>query len=316
MKKIHKVFIGVALSILAIVLFGIYQFGPMFNLYLFPPSPQKYAEIALAQMELGINSDSQEWKDFQKEALKQVKNSKSYEDNYDILAEAAKVAGGKHSFFVAADEIDHKVKDSDLPKIEKQDDYLILTVPEVGAGDNDGITQYANRLNDALQKQDYKGVVIDLRDNFGGDMGPMISGLSSLIPDGDLITFDMSKSSDSVVKLAEGKVMGGGSPVTLSHPGKVKPVPVAILMNEETASSAEITILAFKGLDNVRTFGKPTASYTSVNSTFDQYDKALLAITMGYLIDREGNKYENVPLQPDVETEDALNEALEWMKDQ
>lgn len=46
----------------------------------------------------------------------------------------------------------------------------------------------------------------------------------------------------------------------------------------DAASSAEATLLTFRGLDNVRTFGEPTAGYASANVVLDYPDGRSLLI--------------------------------------
>lgn len=42
-------------------------------------------------------------------------------------------------------------------------------------------------------------------------------------------------------------------------------LPIAILTDEWTASSGEAVLLAFRGMENVRTFGAANAGYAGVN---------------------------------------------------
>ncbi len=74
-------------------------------------------------------------------------------------------------------------------------------------------------------------------------MGPMIAGLSSLLEDGKLLTYIDKDNNKTSVNL---KTENGGTPVKLSKTSKVKQKFIAILINKNTASSGEITALAFK----------------------------------------------------------------------
>ena len=56
-------------------------------------------------------------------------------------------------------------------------------------------------------------------------------------------------------------------------------VPVAILTSNVTASSGEATLLSFRGLENTRTFGQPSAGYASGNLIIDMPDGAGLMVT-------------------------------------
>lgn len=49
-----------------------------------------------------------------------------------------------------------------------------------------------------------------------------------------------------------------------------------------TASSGEALTLCFRGLENTRTFGAPTAGYTSVNMLYNMYDGAQMYLTVAF----------------------------------
>lgn len=72
--------------------------------------------------------------------------------------------------------------------MQNREGILYLKVPAF-TGDAQAAKTYANKLSAALKKDDYQAVLVDLRDNTGGNMYPMIAGLSSLLPDEDLFQF-------------------------------------------------------------------------------------------------------------------------------
>ena len=153
---------------------------------------------------------------------------------------------------------------------------------------------------------------MDLRDNTGGNMYPMIAGMSSLLPDEDLFRFVYKNGSKSAVSRSDVLKQLGLEQTD----EKAKKVPIAVLINGKTGSSGEITVLAFKGLENVKIFGQPTASYTTGNNYYQLYDGAVLLLTTSSILDRTGKLYENEAIQPDVLTDQPLEEAESWLKGQ
>ena len=91
--------------------------------------------------------------------------------------------------------------------------------------------------------------------------------------------------------------------------------PVAILTDEETASSGEAVLLCFRGLDNVRVFGSPTAGYASANESIILDNGSILALTVSCDIARTGEIFCDDPIVPDVETESPEEDALLWLKE-
>ena len=89
--------------------------------------------------------------------------------------------------------------------------------------------------------------------------------------------------------------------------------PVAILTDDHTGSSGEATLLCFRGLDNARTFGMPTAGYASANITKFLLDGYMLVITTASDMARTGEIFCDDPIEPDVRTETPLEDAAAWI---
>ena len=190
----------------------------------------------------------------------------------------------------------------------------VLTVALPGyMGTPEQGSSYANSIADALSQDDLCGVVVDLRDNDGGDMGPMIAGLSPLLPDGVVATFTIGERRTPVA-LSDGRVSGGGTPTSVGQRAKLA-VPVAVLTSERTASSGEQALLAFRGMANVRTFGQPTAGYASVNTAIPLYTGRTMVLTVGTTTARTGEEFGDDPIAPDEirEADEAPTAAQEWI---
>jgi C-terminal processing protease CtpA/Prc len=80
-----------------------------------------------------------------------------------------------------------------------------------------------------------------------------------------------------------------------------------------TASSGEATLLCFRGLDNTRTFGSPTAGFASANQAFPLKNGYSLVLTTGCDVARTGEVFCDDPIAPDVETETPLEDAISWI---
>lgn len=214
--------------------------------------------------------------------------------NAELLVAAIDAAGGKHSKVFNTEK--EKAIDNAEPSVSFEDGILRATVPSIGRHD-DG-QAYADTLAQGLTAHpEACAAVVDLRGNDGGDMGPMYAGLSPLLPDGTALSF-VSRMGTSDVVIDGNSVTGGGTPTTTSG-GKLE-VPVAVIADDETASSAEATLLAFRGLDNVRTFGEPTAGYASANVVLDYPDGRSLMLTTAKDKARTGEEFAEDPIAPDA----------------
>lgn len=293
------------------------KYGPDFGLYLVPPSAERYGKDALATIgKNGIYSGSDEWKSTYEECLKMIENAESYEDTYPAIKKALSVCGGKHSMLMTKSESQSTSDSYDevLPTVSLDGDIAIIKLPDF-LGTAEAGRKYAKVAEDFIHdnRDKVKGVVLDLRGNTGGDMGPMATAVSSLLPDGELMYYHY-RSYDVPVTLKDGVISNAGTGGKSLYPDEKLNVPVAILTDGMTASSGEALTLCFRGLENTRTFGAPTAGYTSVNMLYSLYDGAQMYLTVAFDKARTGEIFKETSIEPDVATDSPLEAALEWLR--
>lgn len=303
--------------IIAAALTVVAKYGPDFGLYLVPPSAERYGKDALATIgKNGIYSGSDEWKSTYEECLKMIENAESYEDTYPAVKKALSVGGGKHSMLMTKSESQDTTESYDevLPTVSLDGDIAIIKLPDF-LGTAEAGRKYAKVAEDFIHenRDKIKGVVLDLRGNTGGDMGPMATAVSSLLPDGELMYYHY-RSYDVPVTLKDGVISNAGTGGKSLYPDEKLKVPVAILTDDMTASSGEALTLCFRGLENVKTFGAPTAGYTSVNMLYSLYDGAQMYLTVAFDKARTGEIFKETPIEPDVATDSPLEAALEWLR--
>lgn len=293
------------------------KYGPDFGLYLVPPSAERYGKDALATIgKNGIYSGSDEWKSTYEECLKMIENAESYEDTYPAIKKALSVGGGKHSMLMTKSESQDTTESYDevLPTVSLNGDIAAIKLPDF-LGTAEAGRKYAKVAEDFIHENRDKinGVVLDLRGNTGGDMGPMATAVSSLLPDGELMYYHY-RSYDVSVTLKDGVISNAGTGGKSLYPEEKLNVPVAILTDGMTASSGEALTLCFRGLENTRTFGAPTAGYTSVNMLYSLYDGAQMYLTVAFDKARTGEIFKETSIEPDVATDSPLEAALEWLR--
>jgi carboxyl-terminal processing protease len=293
------------------------KYGPDFGLYLVPPSAERYGKDALATIgKNGIYSGSDEWKSTYEECLKMIENAESYEDTYPAIKKALSVCGGKHSMLMTKSESQSTSDSYDevLPTVSLNGDIAVIKLPDF-LGTAEAGRKYAKVAEDFIHenRDKIKGVVLDLRGNTGGDMGPMATAVSSLLPDGELMYYHY-RSYDVPVTLKDGVISNAGTGGKSLYPDEKLKVPVAILTDDMTASSGEALTLCFRGLENVKTFGAPTAGYTSVNMLYSLYDGAQMYLTVAFDKARTGEIFKETSIEPDVATDSPLEAALEWLR--
>ncbi len=157
-----------------------------------------------------------------------------------------------------------------------------ITVPTVDGealpGHSDiayvNISQFSSVTGTELQEtmtnldiKKFKGLILDMRYNHGGELDAAVQVASYFIPEGPVV-FIVDKQGNTDTKMAAGTYLG---------------MPMVVLVNEESASAAEIVAGAIKdkgtaSLVGVKTFGKgivqtifPLGGGTSVKLTTAKY---------------------------------------------
>ena len=86
-------------------------------------------------------------------------------------------------------------------------------------------------------------------------------------------------------------------------------LPMSVLTNEYTASSAEIFCMNIRDFQQGELVGTTTYGKGIIQTTYTLYDETAVKITTGQIVDRHGNSYHGTGLQPDVEVEpDAVSQ--------
>ncbi|QRP44041.1 S41 family peptidase [Amycolatopsis sp. FDAARGOS 1241] len=213
-----------------------------------------------------------------------------------------------------------------MPTSRAAGDVAVLTVPAFAA-DTAGERRYVAAGITAVESADAGspcGWIVDLRENFGGDMVPMLTVLVPLLDEGALGSFrGLDGSSTWILRGGRVSVTGDPrvseeNPLRLSRP---RP-PVAVLTSTRTGSSGEASLPAFRGLARAATFGQATAGFATGNEACHLSDGADLRITTVRDVDRTGRGYGNTPIQPDhplpaaATTGEVVAPASAWLHTQ
>jgi C-terminal processing protease CtpA/Prc len=283
-------------------------------------------EIVTVIKGYSIYKDSLHFDDIEKDFSKHIDTFTTYEKIGCYYTNILRAVGDNHSFYIT----EEKMKNFSQQQRENLDfsykilegDIAYLSVPGFLSVDGKVIDSFANAIHNAIREMDssitIKGWVVDLRKNTGGNMWPMVLGLSPLIGVGETPGYFKTAGSKTA---SPWKITSPVNFITLSAPYSLKNEnsKVAILYSKRTASSGEMTAIAFIGKINTRSFGTLTAGYTTANSIYHLSDGNIFVMASSYSVDRNGKVYIG-KITPDVLIENAdennvLNKALEWIKE-
>ena len=274
-------------------------------------TPCGYVKSSIRKMDKYALYADADWSIERKSYLSEAESIDNFDDAHRIVESALAFAGGKHSALLAP-VTDTTAFEEFAPEACMLEDGIAYVKLPAHRGVKVSDAAYTHTVLDFLQSHlDAEGVIVDLRDNHGGNMYPMISAIAPLLPDGTLLSFKTRKRTSPITLDYVLRTYG------LSHEDISKmpdSTPIAILVNDWTGSSGEAVLLCFRGLEKARTFGIPTAGYASANQTFPMADGYLLVITSGCDVARTGEVFCDDPIAPDVETGTPLEDAVAWIQ--
>lgn len=196
-----------------------------------------------------------------------------------------------------------------------------ICVPEYFGAEPGAVRAYATRLHNSISATMASatcGWVVDLRNDTGGNMWPMLAGLKPFLGEAGLGSF-VSPTGAGPMWIA-GQGVGADPPPALRA---LESAWVVVLTGPRTASSGEAVTIAFRERPHTRSFGLPTAGLSSSNHTYPLPDGAMILLTTAIDADRSGRRYGNT-IDPDELVENGGNAtaidatllaATKWLKE-
>lgn len=266
----------------------------------------RYVRKAIRIMDKnGIYAQGTEWEQAKSAAL--AARPADLEEAQEIVTQAGKVAGGKHTFLMTSDNVvTNDTAEWAMPTVELMENGIaVIMLPPFSGNAEEGI-KYANTVLSGLGDS-LRGAVIDLRGNRGGNMYPMIAAIHRFLPDDILLKLNSRK---RPIIINKNYVLNSTG---IDEQGYIK-CPVALLTDDWTGSSGEAVLLCFWGLEYTRTFGIPTAGYASANNTYALPGGSVLVLTIGEDVARTGEVFCDDPIAPNVVSETPLEDAIRWIE--
>lgn len=293
------------------------------------PEAEAYLDEALDALQTRhINRATVDWTQVREVTRRLAAGAETPSDIHPVLRVAVGLLGERHSSFrgpSAATASGAADRPAPLPHgemIAPGVGHLVL--PELMPRDeNDPLNAaYREALGETIARLEIDGVcrwVVDLRGDGGGNMWPMLNGLEPLLGAGPFGGFgDASGLQSRWVRKAD-QITDAGLDETMSdgQTGRLAVAPVAVLQGPGTASSGEMTAIAFRGRARTQTFGALTAGLTTANISYGLPDGAALLITTTGVHDGTG-RFISGALAPDEATPDeqTMARALGWLQTQ
>lgn len=154
----------------------------------------------------------------------------------------------------------------------------------IASFDNGASTQLDRALAD-IKSQGATAIILDLRDNPGGLLDEAIAVTSRFLDSGNVL----------LTKDASGKV----TPVAVLRVPTVTTLPMTVLVNEGTASAAEITSGALRDAGRTKLVGETTFGTGTVLSQFSLSDGSAILLAIQEWLTPSGKTIWHTGLAPD-----------------
>lgn len=297
---------------------------------LLSPVAERYLEEAFDIIQKNsVKRDEVDWVDLRKKAFKSVEGATSRSDTYQAIHLILFLLEDGHSFFLTPEKASEfkQYRPESIDSIEKKcclidSDIGYILVPSFMSWSLEAMSDYASSLQEMIVELDKNGLnkwILDLRGNSGGCLMPMMMGLSPFFDQSEILeAFGLSNCEDGFLydekslKIKETDMFCAlkSDPYHLQNP---RPQ-IALLIDRHTGSSGEAVVIAFLGLQNVKTFGQKTAGCTSGNVNYTLPDGAEIILAYNYMTDLKGRVYK-AGITPEEEISgDALDAAKNWLK--
>jgi carboxyl-terminal processing protease len=263
-------------------------------------------------------ADSINWESLERKIKLHSKGMNSIDDCrpvIDTIIMTLRRAGDNHSELYskeAAKKLRRGGQENQLPDSRYLDGGIgYLKIPGFISMNLPENEKFASSIQNQVKQLDeaynINGWIIDLRGNTGGNMHPMIKGLTCIIGDGIYAYLVSPKQQAALTTLDKQTAY-----IKLENEYRIKnpSCKVAVLIDSMTASSGEFTAIALKSLSNVRFFGQASAGYTTSNRTFSLSDDSYLFLATAYMADKHLNQY--LPrIIPDVVTQNHTDNKVD-----
>lgn len=273
-----------------------------------------------------VHSNKINWikiKNVVKDSLGKIK---SINDKYKAIDLTLRLTKDKHSFFLypSYDSISKEYtsqfnsKNQIIPNIKTNViDKEIIYLELKGFASNDSLSNlYSKKIYktiDTLKK--FNEWIIDLRNNSGGKQGMFPLGFSVFL-NNSIINYSKDNRNNLIVnKISKGVFLRNEEKIDSIKTKDYKKLKnkIAILINENTKSSAEILAFSLRKNANAKLFGSKTAGLLSNINVYSLTSGASFGFSITILCDSLKNAILN--LNPDFECEEnkTFQTAKKWL---
>lgn len=180
--------------------------------------------------------------------------------------------------------------------LEGHEDIAYLRITSFAQNTDEAVVDELNKL---LHGQGFKGLIIDLRNNGGGDVDAAVNIARLFLPEGPVVHIVNNKNVDNV-RYAKGAQID---------------VPLVVLVNQYSASASEILAGAIKDTKVGTLVGTTTYGKGLVQVVYPLNDGSSVKLTQSKYLTPNKNDINQVGITPDVEINFPEDMTIENFQD-
>lgn len=173
----------------------------------------------------------------------------------------------------------------------------------------DTLKEWNDAILDITLKQSLEGVILDLRNNPGGYLNQAVDLASEFLEIGDIVVIEDSGKAKKEYKVQK--------------MGRLRSVPVVVLINKGSASASEILAGALKDHERAKLIGQESFGKGTIQEPVDLNGEGGLHVTIARWLTPKGNWVNETGLAPDIkilqdkqtEVDEQLEEAIKFLAD-
>lgn len=292
------------------------------------PAASAYLNEVLDLMQQrSINRDTIDWPRFRAHTFVIAEGAQTTADTYSAIRFMISRLDDNHSSFIAPEQHQPSAGPTSttgppLPRgeiVAARIGYLWLPYLMGNGAHANTYASTAQQIIHDLDVHEPCGWIVDLSENQGGNMWPMLVGVGPILGEGEAGRFVDPTGATTSWSYLNGQALLDtavqaqidGTAYTLKQPNP----PVAVLTGKQTASSGEAIAVAFRGRPRTRSFGQRTAGLSTGNESHTLSDGAVLVLTEVTFADRTGALY-GKQILPDEQPwpgTSARDAATKWL---
>ncbi len=189
----------------------------------------------------------------------------------------------------------------------------------------DEANAFAMDIQESIALQIDRGVtswIVDLSENEGGNMWPMVTGLGPLLGNNVLGYFVYSEDPDRVWGYQpQGSYLDSFTNLRIAIDQIADFISddqkIAVIISDATKSSGEATTISFIGRENTRLFGQPTCGLSTVFLRANLSNGAVFLVAAGVMADRDKNRDggQIIPNEQFSESVALQARVVEWLSE-